>query len=532
MKSILVLALFVNVISFAQDDDWEYAPGTLQCVELYKQGNRIESIRVGLQTLSQNQTIGILDSAKIFHSLAHSCSQIGAYEQGLFYARVYNRLQTTINDSDKPIDFLSKFYSENQLYDSAIYEYQRVVQYCLNSDQGNNYYLLKIYNNIGYTYFMKGSIDSAEVYYQKVMNAEVSDERYKDIIGLATGNMGHIYFLDGQYERALDCMKIDAQLTEQRISDSYNNAMNGIAECHYFLGNYKKAEETLLLLFRRESINPTSLLRSYKIMANVQSKLGHHKRSYEYLLQSVELSDSLAKINEPNQALIDELAQNKYKIIENELLFAEQQVQLLDSELELTIKEKEAKRLESRVFTLLFVILTLILIGGLVYSFGRQKRRKKLHELKSNLLQSEVKNRKADLNNLVQSLSYKQRFISEVQKKIKGLKGKSSDEVDDYLRELNMEFVNYLSADKNLEVIHSDIEKVNMEFYQKLLKRFPDLSQNEKDLCGLIMLNLSTKDMANLKNVTPEAIKKGRQRLRKKLGLSSNENIVNYLTNL
>jgi PAS domain S-box-containing protein len=70
---------------------------------------------------------------------------------------------------------------------------------------------------------------------------------------------------------------------------------------------------------------------------------------------------------------------------------------------------------------------------------------------------------------------------------------------------------------------------VNELFYKKLQSEFPDLTPNEKKLCALLRLNLSSKDIASITSQNPQSIDVARYRLRKKLNLTGDENLVDFL---
>jgi DNA-binding response OmpR family regulator len=72
-------------------------------------------------------------------------------------------------------------------------------------------------------------------------------------------------------------------------------------------------------------------------------------------------------------------------------------------------------------------------------------------------------------------------------------------------------------------------ENVYETFYQQLNHRFPDLTPGEKKLCALLRLNLSTKDIAAITFQNPQSIDVARYRLRKKLNLGQDENLVDFL---
>jgi tetratricopeptide (TPR) repeat protein/DNA-binding CsgD family transcriptional regulator len=63
-------------------------------------------------------------------------------------------------------------------------------------------------------------------------------------------------------------------------------------------------------------------------------------------------------------------------------------------------------------------------------------------------------------------------------------------------------------------------QQVNADYYQKLHQINPDLTANERRLCALLSLNLSSKEVQALTGKTQESLKKARLRLRQKLGLT------------
>jgi PAS domain S-box-containing protein len=78
----------------------------------------------------------------------------------------------------------------------------------------------------------------------------------------------------------------------------------------------------------------------------------------------------------------------------------------------------------------------------------------------------------------------------------------------------------------------SRFENVYESFYQKLTSLYPDLTPGERKLCALLRLNLSSKDIAALTFQNSQSIDVARYRLRKKLNLSQEENLTDFLMSL
>ncbi|HEY9123012.1 MAG TPA: response regulator [Bacteroidales bacterium] len=74
--------------------------------------------------------------------------------------------------------------------------------------------------------------------------------------------------------------------------------------------------------------------------------------------------------------------------------------------------------------------------------------------------------------------------------------------------------------------------QVYEDFYHRLVKLHPELTPNEKKLCALLKLNLSSKDIAALTLQDAKSVDMARYRLRKKLGLQQEDSLVEYLQSI
>lgn len=75
-------------------------------------------------------------------------------------------------------------------------------------------------------------------------------------------------------------------------------------------------------------------------------------------------------------------------------------------------------------------------------------------------------------------------------------------------------------------------QEVHSDFYKNLNKTFPDLTPNEKKICAFLRLNMSTKDISAITYQSTRSIDMARFRLRKKMKLENDENLINYLAKL
>lgn len=78
----------------------------------------------------------------------------------------------------------------------------------------------------------------------------------------------------------------------------------------------------------------------------------------------------------------------------------------------------------------------------------------------------------------------------------------------------------------------SNFEKIYPNFRQSLQEINPGITANELKICALLRLNLSSKEIAQLLNITPASVNKARYRIRKKIGLHAKEDLFAYLSTI
>lgn len=89
-----------------------------------------------------------------------------------------------------------------------------------------------------------------------------------------------------------------------------------------------------------------------------------------------------------------------------------------------------------------------------------------------------------------------------------------------------------LNHNDNWEFFKEAFNNVDRKFLKKLKKNHPDLTPNDLKLCAYLRLNLSSKEIAPLFNISARSVEIKRYRLRKKLNLQHEENLVNYILQL
>ncbi len=79
------------------------------------------------------------------------------------------------------------------------------------------------------------------------------------------------------------------------------------------------------------------------------------------------------------------------------------------------------------------------------------------------------------------------------------------------------------------DMVVMQLEKLHPGFLDRLLLKHPNLTPKEKKLCAYIKLELSSKEIAGLQNVTPQSVEIARVRLRKKIRIPQKTRLSKYI---
>ena len=78
--------------------------------------------------------------------------------------------------------------------------------------------------------------------------------------------------------------------------------------------------------------------------------------------------------------------------------------------------------------------------------------------------------------------------------------------------------------EENFDIVYDD-------FLKRLGEQYPQLTVSDKKMCAYLKMDLSSKEIAPLLNLTVRSVEMTRYRLRKKLGLSRENNLTEFLQN-
>ncbi|MDR0667668.1 MAG: hypothetical protein LBF90_03500 [Prevotellaceae bacterium] len=154
--------------------------------------------------------------------------------------------------------------------------------------------------------------------------------------------------------------------------------------------------------------------------------------------------------------------------------------------------------------------------------------------LQTQNLQTELKFKTQELSGYILNVIRKNEMLEEVRKSAFGI-SRSIDERKDLqvikqkVNRLISQINTNIANDNDFKVFESNFNLIHQDFLTLLEENFPQLSRSEKILCAYLKMNLSSKEIAPLLNITVRSVEVNRYRLRKKMNLSRDVNLSEYL---
>ena len=160
----------------------------------------------------------------------------------------------------------------------------------------------------------------------------------------------------------------------------------------------------------------------------------------------------------------------------------------------------------------------------------KQRSEKEIINLQNEKLQSEVRYKTIQLADSTMSLIKKNELLIEIRRELDQQKKVLGSQYPSYFSERIQSLINKnMSTDQDWEMFEVLFDQAHQDFFKRLKSAFPDLTQSDLKICAYLKLNLSSKEIAPLLNISFRGVETRRYRLRKRLGLSSDSNLVDFI---
>ncbi len=370
------------------------------------------------------------------------------------------------------------------------------------------------HTEIGYAHMNLGNVDKSLENFNKSLEISIQKDRkgFEAIcyynLGLANRKKGNLELAE---EYLVKYINLGGSSANNNISlyNEFGNLYEAKKEIPKAIANYSRA------ISMADSIGGLVELKDgYYGRSLAYEQNGQLKKSIYDMKEFIKLNDSI--FNKTKSQQIEELR----TIYDTEK--KEQQISL--QEKEITVLEQKAE----------ISMLQKILLGGLLvisligfYGIRQKLKRNKLEKEK---VDAELAFKKKELTTHALHLAKKNEVLEGLKQKAQELKAKeeSKNGYQQLIRSINFD----LQDDNNWEHFSRYFQEVHKDFNSNVKTKYPQVTSNELRLLALLKMNLSSKEIANILNISPEGIKKARYRLRKKLDITTEDSLQDLVLSL
>lgn len=160
----------------------------------------------------------------------------------------------------------------------------------------------------------------------------------------------------------------------------------------------------------------------------------------------------------------------------------------------------------------------------------KEQKENEISRLRNEKLNAELNHKNTELASVTMHLLTKNELIGGIKNKLNGtLNQEDKREIKKNITRIIKEINQNANLDKDWEQFEVHFDRVHRDFNKRLKEAFPELTPQEMKLCAYLRLNFTTKEIAQLLHISVRGVEISRYRLRKKLKLTRNENLSEYI---
>jgi len=470
----------------------------------------------------QNNNLGL---ARVENNIGIIYNNIGQSREALeHYIRsqeLFKKAGVKLEEANV-INNIGTVYFENNQVDSAIVMIQEAAK--IHLELSSKKALASEYSNLGILYSEKGNYTLSEQYFNQSLNIQGEIE---NIFGLSNvqKDIADMYFKRKKYDQAISFFTQSMAL-KRTIEDlqGLSYIYKTLSALYDSIGNLQEA-----LRYQRlyvEAWQKVYSIEKQKQIAEITTKYKTEEKIKKNILLQKEINEQ--KINQWRLSILaiglflfaivifiafrlktKLLRQNKLNYMQNEAL----------SQLELKGKENENRRLQAEAKQK--EIETKMLSEDVIMQ-------QKINELQKQNHKIEIEHKNKELVTTTMHVVNKNKVLFDIKQMVN--KEMESESVSkNNLQKIINEINSNINLDKDWNDFKMHFETINTNFFNQLQDQYPQLTQNDLKLCAYMRMNLSSKEIAQIMNITLSAINKSRNRLRKKMALDSSINLTQYM---
>ena len=417
--------------------------------------------------------------------------------------------------------------------------------------------LLDCYTTVSNLYHYIIDDKNANLYCEKALNIAREGD-FKRAEANLLNNLGNSYYFQKRYKESLTHLKNSLKISQEiEANDLISITSFNIGKLYVKQNELNKGR-----LFLEQSIthsrtftkNPVYLVWGLNGLTNAYNKLNKPQKAISLANEAIKVADSIGNLDDLSlayrqrstsytlfgdyeKALKDfqdysKINDSVYNIskskeirrLTTEFETKEKEQQIVLQEKEITVLEQQAS-ISNLQRILMGIALLLSLIG-----FYAVRQKMKRNKLEKEQVDAELAFKKKELTTHALHLAKKNEVLEGLKQKAEELKENEAAKngYQQLIRTINFD----LQDDNNWENFARYFEEVHKDFNSNVKNKYPQITSNELRLMALLKMNLTSKEMANILNISSEGIKKARYRLRKKLGITTEDSLQDLVLSL
>jgi DNA-binding CsgD family transcriptional regulator len=165
-----------------------------------------------------------------------------------------------------------------------------------------------------------------------------------------------------------------------------------------------------------------------------------------------------------------------------------------------------------------------------LHQLEMEKSEKEIVKLKNEKLEAEIEHKNTELASAAMHLVQKGELLGNIREEVMRMKkGSNGDGTAEEFKKVLRILGEENKMDKDWEQFAVHFDKVHSDFLRIIKAAYPALSAHELKLCAYLRMNLSSKEIAQLENISVRGVEISRYRLRKKLKIPTEVNLFDFL---
>ena len=155
------------------------------------------------------------------------------------------------------------------------------------------------------------------------------------------------------------------------------------------------------------------------------------------------------------------------------------------------------------------------------YELQQKELNEKLLQQKVEAMNKEIQMANISLHEKVQVLDTLKEYVASLKKK-----GQESNQL---IKMISQQIDKVILTEQDKATLQKKMDDANEPFYKALSERYPQLTNLEIHICGLLKTGMTDKELSKVYGLSEKSYEQHRYRIKKKIQLGPKENLVKFL---